>query len=48
MHTLDRSAARAALRNLRLGGIGFAVLIALILMVSYRDIARIISGQGAF
>ena len=27
---------------------GFAVLIALILMVSYRDIARIISGQGAF
>jgi regulator of sigma E protease len=27
---------------------GFAVLIALILMVSYRDIARIVSGQGAF
>jgi len=27
---------------------GFAVLIALILLVSYHDIARIVSGQGAF
>jgi regulator of sigma E protease len=27
---------------------GFAVLIALILMVSYHDIARIVTGQGAF